>query len=384
MVTDIVRSVTIFAASPLTRFHFLFLFYFYLTVGRKNRHCLCETCEKNGRGGYAPEQDDESGEPSDSSSNSDSDSDSEASGSESKPHVPLNVNERRTRRGVYAIVAREEESDESENEEDNKIPLANAEDIPADGEIELTTEVDTASGLTSHAPSILPDPSSSRGHLTPVPEPLARFSSSLSSLSSTGDASPRSDSCTPFRSIISTRRQKAQNAISNVDKQVPSREENSTTPSKRVTRSTSALLSVEQTKNKGKGKAANPATPSETPKRGLPSTAADRESVPIKKEDVEARVLRARPAPPTVSEPVKAPSKPATPRGPDGKQLPTCVTCGNILPLISVDSKVVWGLGLENGKKKKKLDCPRCVVCLGCRSYLLTFLSQVSASLCYL
>lgn len=328
--------------------------------GRKNRHCLCETCEKNGRGGYAPEQDDESGEPSDSSSNSDSDSDSEASGPDSKPNVPLNVNERRTRRGVYAIVTREEESDESENEEDNKVPLANAEDIPADGEIELTTEVDTASELTSHAPSILPGPSSSSGHLTPVSEPLARFSSSLSSISSTGDASPRSDSCTPFRSIISTRRQKAQDVTSNLDKQVSSREENPSTTSKRVTRSASALVSVEPIKNKGKGKAGNSATPSETPKRGQPSTAG-RESLPIKKEDVEARVLRTRPAPPAASEPVKVASKPATPRGPDGKQLPTCATCGNILPLISVDSKVVWGLGLENGKKRKKQDCPRCL-----------------------
>jgi len=54
-----------------------------------------------------------------------------------------------------------------------------------------------------------------------------------------------------------------------------------------------------------------------------------------------------------------APKRREVPRGPDGKPLPTCVTCSNVLPLISVDSKVIWGL--ETGKKDKnaKLDCPR-------------------------
>ncbi|KAF9451951.1 hypothetical protein P691DRAFT_698191, partial [Macrolepiota fuliginosa MF-IS2] len=326
--------------------------------GRKNRHCLCETCEKSGRGGYAPDQDDEIIEPSDSSSNSDSDSDSEMSGPEAEPKVPLNVNERRTRRGVYAIVTREEESDESENEEDNKMPLADAEDIPADGEIELTTEIDTASELASLTPSIPPDPSSSRDPLTPVPEPLARFSSSLSSLSSTGEGSPRGDSCTPFRSIISTRRQKAQEATSS-NKEKSSHEANTPatpTPPKRVTRSTSAIVSAE----KGKAKATKSVTPAETPKRSNLSTAT-KEDMQIKKEEVEARVLRTRPATSAAPEPGKVPPKPDTPRGADGKPLPTCATCGNILPLISVDSKVVWGLGFENGKKKKKHDCPRCL-----------------------
>ncbi|KXN85355.1 Histone-lysine N-methyltransferase SET9 [Leucoagaricus sp. SymC.cos] len=322
--------------------------------GRKNRHCLCETCEKNGRGGYAPDQDDDNLEPSDSSSNSDSDSESETEGPESEPHVPLNVNERRTRRGVYAIVTREEESDESENEEDNKVPLADAEDIPADGEIELTTEIDTASELTSLTPSIPPDPSSSRDFLTPAPEPPARFSSSLSSLSSAGDASPRSDSCTPFRSIISTRRQKTQ--------EVPTTQDTTpATPSKRLTRSASAILLIDKDKDKGKAPSKS-ATPSETPKRGRPSTStAGNDVVHVKKEEVEPRVLRARPPVPAAPEPRKLPPKPDTPRDANGKLLPTCATCNNILPLISVDSKVVWGLGFENGKKKKKHDCPRCL-----------------------
>ncbi len=239
----------------------------------------------------------------------------------SSSHAPLNVNERRTRRGVYAtIIAREADSDESENEEDNnKIPLAGANDIPTDGEIELTTEIDIASELTSLTPSI-PSPDT----LTPAPDPpLPRFSSSLSSLSSVGDAC---DSSTPF----SSQAQQTQQATL----QAPPL---SASPTKRLTRSTSALSAE---------KAAT--SSSETPKR-------DHDLVPVKKEQVEPRVLRTRPFAPTVPEPRKFPQKPDTPRGADGKLLPTCATCNNILPLISVNSKVVWGLGFENGKKKRSM-----------------------------
>lgn len=326
-------------------------------VGRKNRHCLCETCEKNGRGGYAPDQDDEIAEPSDSSSNSDSDSDSEAPAPEAELKVPLNVNERRTRRGVYAVVTREEETDGSESEEDNTVPLANAEDIPADGEIELTTEIDTASELTSLTPSVPPDPPASRELLTPVPEPVGRSSSSLSSLSSVGGASSRSNSGTPFRSIISTRHQKAREVVASQD-QLKSLRKSLTpaTPSKRLTRSVSALLLEE--KDKGKGRASKSVTPAETPKNSRLSVARS-DIVTVKKEDSEARVLRTRPAPSIAPETRKTNSKPDVPRGADGRILPTCATCSNILPLISVDSKVVWGLGFENGRKKKKQDCPR-------------------------
>jgi histone-lysine N-methyltransferase SUV420H len=35
-----------------------------------------------------------------------------------------------------------------------------------------------------------------------------------------------------------------------------------------------------------------------------------------------------------------------------------CSTCKSILPLISVDSEVVWGLEFD-GKRKQQQDCPR-------------------------
>ena len=123
-------------------------------VGKRNRHCLCETCEKNGRGGYSPEHADETANLS-SDSSSDSNSDSEDSDSDTssssesecdKEDPVLNINERRTRRGVYAISKlREDDSDDNgDNDDDNKMPLADANDVPADGEIE-STEIGRAS-----------------------------------------------------------------------------------------------------------------------------------------------------------------------------------------------------------------------------------------------
>ena len=54
------------------------------------------------------------------------------------------------------------------------------------------------------------------------------------------------------------------------------------------------------------------------------------------------------------------------PVGPDGKPLPTCVTCHNVLPMISVDNQIVWGLNIDTtprrGKKRKEpQECPRYV-----------------------
>lgn len=48
------------------------------------------------------------------------------------------------------------------------------------------------------------------------------------------------------------------------------------------------------------------------------------------------------------------------PRGLDGKPLPTCLTCGSVLPVISVDEQVVWGIwgsqktGKRGRPKKEK------------------------------
>ena len=87
-------------------------------VGSKNKDCLCATCERRSRGGYstAPREADET--PA-SEQVSDSES-SECSASEEEPAAEVNVNERRTRRGVYHVVPKEEfvESDGEDSEDD--------------------------------------------------------------------------------------------------------------------------------------------------------------------------------------------------------------------------------------------------------------------------
>ena len=64
------------------------------------------------------------------------------------------------------------------------------------------------------------------------------------------------------------------------------------------------------------------------------------------------------------------PTKKSVPKG-----VPTCVICKGILPVISVDSQIVWGLeGYDEkgkklkGKKASSLECPRCeVIIYQCR-----------------
>lgn len=84
--------------------------------------------------------------------------------------------------------------------------------------------------------------------------------------------------------------------------------------------------------------------------------------------ELEGRTLRRRAfAPPAALEAQSASAKKPGdgPRGVDGRPLPTCVTCKNVLPVISVDHQVVWGLALgrtgKRGRPRKNanIDCPR-------------------------
>ncbi|KAF5380373.1 hypothetical protein D9615_004503 [Tricholomella constricta] len=351
--------------------------------GRKNRHCLCESCEKRGRGGYAPENEEDLQSSSDSDSDSDSNSDTSSSDSDSEEPLPkpdLNVNERRTRRGVYAIITKKEddsdESDENDDDDDDDVPLSNAQDVPVDGEMELSTEVDTPSDLTSLATSSVP-PSDS-AHATPsssaqnarTPEFRRPSSSrSLSTLSSPGESLSTPKRSQSFRSIISTRRQTAKESEAATQLVTPPSSEATAslpeiyTPKKRMTLSASALELPNQKQSKGKGKAKET---SSTPAASTNRATTAKDEIKIKKEDVEPRSLRSRPPTANITEIAKdLLPKPEVPRGPDGKPLPVCITCSNILPVISVDSQVVWGLIVESSpkKKKKKTDqeCPRCI-----------------------
>ncbi|KAJ4483295.1 hypothetical protein J3R30DRAFT_3698073 [Lentinula aciculospora] len=333
--------------------------------GRKNRHCLCDTCEKKGRGGYAPDHTDEE-IPSDSAfSDSDSDdSDIESDATSSGPEDDadkrqVNLNERRTRRGVYAVVTKEEDqSDESDDEDGSVMPLAGASDIPSPGEMEMA---DSSSDLTSlptsraasnynqAGPSCL---SSSASELTP----LSRSTSSLSSLSSSEGTVITSKSSS-YQSIISTRRQKAQ-ADAAVLVSAPATLQEDLLPS--ASSRHLSQLSASVTPSRGKGKQKEQSRSSSTPRRSDNSQVTGNGRA----KDEDPRILRPRQSASVASEAVKeVSSKPEIPRGPDGKPLPICATCRNILPVISVDHQIVWGLGLEKDsrKKKAKQDCPRCM-----------------------
>ncbi|KAJ7251542.1 hypothetical protein B0H12DRAFT_1296555 [Mycena haematopus] len=366
----------------------------YGDVGKKNRHCLCETCEKRGRGGYAPDHTDEdppisSDSEEDSDSDVHSDSDLNESGSDNPKKTGLNLNERRTRRGVYATMplVEKDDSDESDDDADDVAPTSAPKDATGGGEIELLAEVDTASDLTSlppsraqsnsalHAaagPSSLPTPdtpgiaSSAPSALTSLsPALTARSSSALTSLSSAADDrhfTPKSTQSTSFRSIIATRGQKAKASTTPNSKQLmtPPLSEDST---KCLTRpvspiSLSSKRGATNDKGKGKQKASDASTPIPTPRKGK-----EKEELDIKKEEAEPRILRSRPSLPAMN--IEVNKEPAPKRnilkGPDGKPLPICSTCSNVLPVISVDSKVVWGLEPPTKGKKKKQDCPRCI-----------------------
>ncbi|KZT67153.1 hypothetical protein DAEQUDRAFT_813025 [Daedalea quercina L-15889] len=394
--------------------------------GRKNRHCLCETCEKNGRGGYALHSSED--ELSDSAGGSPQEARngrraSVSSESESE-HEEVDVNERRTRRGVYAVVKESEKGKEKE--------------IPSQSGIELEAEVepDVASELTSLGSSgaSLPDPlsgdagagpSKGNGLMTPDPEPapltewLASTASAeipreddvippstpLLAAASISAASTPASTPSRFRSVISTRSQKAREEESaseppeSISASVgrgrgrgrgrgggrtasgrggrPHVEDNRQLRTPPLTSDSSTSVSV-----RSSSRIRNSAGERDTDHSRLPtplkekadgttsasaSTAGDRKG----REDEphsETRTLRPRQfhlGALEVQAKAKAPAE--GPRGVDGKLLPTCVTCHNVLPVIHVEGKPVWGLALgrtgKRGRPRKNVnvECPRCM-----------------------
>ncbi|KAH7924600.1 hypothetical protein BV22DRAFT_1034919 [Leucogyrophana mollusca] len=308
--------------------------------GSKNRHCLCETCEKSGRGGYAPDHTDGevgSGGELDTGRSEDDESEPE------EVAAAVNINERRTRRGVYAFVEEEDDdSDESgdEGKESNK-PLANAADVDVDIDME-PGEASASAFLPAFGTSRHSSRSAvSRDLGLVTPEPDSRHSHMSLTPLSNSKASSRERTRTPFKSIISTRRQKL--TVSATPEVTP-----------QPGRSPSLQLPLRRTRES----ASRPPTPHTGKGKG-------REQVHIK-EEPEARILRTRPSLAVDKTELAEIRKPEVLRGEDGRPLPTCVTCSNILPVISVDSKVVWGLNLDTTpqrgrKRKERQDCPRCM-----------------------
>ncbi|KAH9855139.1 hypothetical protein C2E23DRAFT_814621 [Lenzites betulinus] len=342
--------------------------------GRNNRHCLCETCERNGRGGYAPHNDEEVSDSGSSPGGADSDngeSDWTTDREDAAPQTAVNVNERRTRRGVYAVLPDEEQD-------------------AADGtDAELEAEPDITSDLTSlplSSPSRPAGPSKLTGLLTPDSDTLPAESCPVSAASTPRKATP----ATSF--VISTRAQKAR-AASDLD----SISAKGKGKAPETSRSASAVRQLEtppltsdngsvveeqtrrsSTRLRTRGDAVSSASRLSTPMHdgkgkasvhGSVADVADLKGKGREDPDLEGRTLRRRAVVPVAIEAqsISAKKPGDGPRGVDGRPLPTCVTCKNVLPVISVDHEVVWGLALgrtgKRGRPRKNanIDCPRCM-----------------------
>lgn len=261
----------------------------------------------------------------------------------------LNLNERRTRRGVYAISKPTSESsgDSDGDNDSNKKPLADALDIPADGEMELTTaecDISSLSGPVSNPPTRLPSTAASLND-------LERSSTS-------SGPTPSLSGSTSFRSTISTRLLRAKGptprSASLTAAKVASNSE-SMNSQRRLTRSISLLQLSEKAKGKGKAKASPaPGTSSTSVKLAKGSGKDDGKGGTLENEP---RGHQTRPGLTPVE--AAAPKKPVVLRDSDGKPLPTCANCSSVLPLITVDSKVVWGLEIGKKDKNTKRECPR-------------------------
>ncbi|GBE81328.1 predicted protein [Sparassis crispa] len=351
--------------------------------GRKNRHCLCETCERNGRGGYGPDASDDDASDSGSSpagANSDQGAFQQSSSSDSddsEDEEDVNVNERRTRRGVYAVV--------------NSVAVGG-------GQMELDAEIepDTASDLTSLPPSRssvplaqVAGPSKGKGLMTPDPEPALRgWRHDTASVASTPRKLTPSTASTPFKSVISTRGQKAREAATSAQlegspgkgakSRLGANRQLVTPPLTTDDSSASTAPSVRSSsriRTRGALSVGTGSSRLTTPLKDRNDTSARASAADVsdlkqkKREEPEMRTLRPRVSVPTVPDQqkplVKVPGE--GPRGVDGKPLPTCITCKNVLPVISVDSQVIWGLALgrtgKRGRPRKHVhvECPRCM-----------------------
>ena len=297
----------------------------------------------------------------------------------------VNINERRTRRGVYAVLKESDtETAEDTEVEPESTTLGGETPCAIDFELELEateTELDaTPMGLTSLPPSrsSLVPPLPLRGLATPEPDsespasggaPSRYRSIKLKPGEPSASASPAPSvarSATPvFEPIITTRLQKKARGLQQQQQLV-------TPPLTEDTASLAESAPAHSTRSASRGKG-----------KGVPTSEPD-------------RVLRGRPAlrgasigalststsTSTSKQKTKAAEEgtrnkdkgkgkaPAQEDADAGKtrktfdpDVPTCVTCLNVLPIISLDQTIVYGdFNNTTGKgKKEKRECPRCV-----------------------
>jgi histone-lysine N-methyltransferase SUV420H len=293
----------------------------------------------------------------------------------------VNVNERRTRRGVYAVL---KESD-TESAEDTEVE---PESTTVGGEspcaIDLALEVEateTEPDATSLGPSSLPPSRSSlvpplplRGLATPPDSASVASGSAPSRHRSVKPGEPSASaspapsvtrSATPvFEPIITTRLQKKARELQQQQLVTP--------PLTDDTASLAEGAPAHSTRSASRGRGKGVAT-SEPDRvlRGRPALRGDSvgalsasTSTPMFQQKTKAAEEGMRNKDKGKG---KAPAQEDADTGKTGKtsdlDVPTCVTCLNVLPIISLDHTIVYG-DFDNttrkGKKEKR-ECPRCV-----------------------
>ena len=302
----------------------------------------------------------------------------------------VNINERRTRRGVYAVLKESdgEPAEDTEAEPESTTPGGEtpcAIDLALEVEVTETEPDAMSAGPTSLPPSrsslIPPLPIGGSGLVTPEPDSvLAASGSALSrrrsikpcELSASASPAPTvARSVTPvFEPIITTRLQKKARELQQQEQQqlvTPPLSEDTAS----VAESASAPARSTRSASRGKGKGlatgeldrvlrGRPALRSGSV-GSLPlsaSTSTSKQKTKVVEEGTRNKDKgKGKASVPEKTDTSKK-GKPSDPA------VPTCVTCLNVLPIISLDRMIVYGdFDNTSGKgKKEKRECPRCVL----------------------
>ncbi len=290
----------------------------------------------------------------------------------------VNINERRTRRGVYAVLK------ESDAEPSEDIDPGDTESATPRGEtpcaIDLVLEVDAPErehvavcpSLPPSRASLVP-PVAIGGLATPDPDTTSAASISVphrllsvkpgESSTSTSPAPSAARSVTPaFEPIITTRQQKKARALQQQQQQLVTPPLSEDTVS--IAESASAPVRSTRSASRGKGKGVATVHPERVLRGrsalrggsiGASSSMSTSKIKPKAAEDV-ARDKGKGKAP--AKEEVDSDKVNAT-----DPAIPTCVTCLSVLPIIALDRTIVYGdFDNATGKgKNEKRECPRCV-----------------------